>query len=313
MVTRLVSVMLDNINVSHGGPIMIVSKDKESICSIMAQFEEVLDDVEIVSADSDIFQMKKRVLTAGHNPEVVEPSHLRLLRRHVDEIEQLKSRTRNVQDHLRRIPSRLLGESELKSVMNDKHYRSLFFTMVTGAEDKLRDWLLADNEDVVARFSSGNHSFLSEDEVCYISDVWELDMESRYRLYGYWRNSYCERKSREWFDLVERFKTLLLLKKEVEEKLQLDALRGKKILGATLSSLPKIWTMLRDIKPQIIIVLESRSIPEPFMLPVITLNPHHIVLISDTRNIFDYRERWRPPMARCSSVLLNKGSPAVSF
>lgn len=287
MVTRLVSVMLDNINVSHGGPIMIVSKDKESICSIMAQFEEVLDDVEIVSADSDIFQMKKRVLTAGHNPEVVEPSHLRLLRRHVDEIEQLKSRTRNVQDHLRRIPSRLLGESELKSVMNDKHYRSLFFTMVTGAEDKLRDWLLADNEDVVARFSSGNHSFLSEDEVCYISDVWELDMESRYRLYGYWRNSYCERKSREWFDLVERFKTLLLLKKEVEEKLQLDALRGKKILGATLSSLPKIWTTLRDIKPQIIIVLESRSIPEPFMLPVITLNPHHIVLISDTRNIFD--------------------------
>ncbi|KAL3209755.1 hypothetical protein MRX96_009149 [Rhipicephalus microplus] len=287
MVTRLVSVMLDNINVSHGGPIMIVSKDKESICSIMAQFEEVLDDVEVVSADSDIFQMKKRVLTAGSNPGAVEPSHLRLLRRHVDEIEQLKSRARNVQDHLRRIPSRLLGESELKSVMNDKHYRSLFFTMVTGAEDKLRDWLLADNEDVVARFSSGNHSFLSEDEVCYISDVWELDMESRYRLYGYWRNSYCERKSREWFDLVERFKTLLLLKKEVEEKLQLDALRGKKILGATLSSLPKIWTMLRDIKPQIIIVLESRSIPEPFMLPVITLNPHHIVLISDTRNIFD--------------------------
>lgn len=290
MTTRLVSVMLDNINVSHAGPILIVSKDKESICSLMAHFEEVLDDVEVVSGDSDIFQMTKKVLSAGPNPEVVEPTPLRLLRRHVDELQQLKSRTRNQQDHLRRIPSRLLGESELKSVMSDKHYKSLFFTMVTGAEDKLRDWLLADNEDVVTRFSSGHHCSLSEDEVCYVSDVWALDMESRYRLYGYWRDKYCERKSREWLDLVGRFKTLLLLKDEVEEKLQFEALRVPKIIGATLSSLPKLWKTLRDIKPQIIIVLEARSIPEPFMFPVITLNPHHIVFISDTQNVFDVQE-----------------------
>lgn len=290
MTTRLVSVMLDNINVSHGGPILIVSKDKESLCSLMAQFEEVLDDVEVVSADSDILQITKKVMSTGPNPEVVEPTPMRLLRRHVDEIEQLKSRTRNLQDNIRRIPSRLLGESELKSVMNDKHYKSLFFTMVTGAEDKLRDWLLADNEDVVSRFSSGYHSSLSEDEVCYISDVWALDMESRYRLYGYWKNIYYERKSREWLDLVGRFKTLLALKKEVEEKLQFEALRAKKIVGATISSLPRIWSALRDIKPHIVVVLESRSIPEPFMFPVLTLNPHHIVLISDTQNVFDKRE-----------------------
>lgn len=290
MATRLVSVMLDNMNVAHGGPILIVSKDKESISSLMSQFEEMLDDIEVISAESDLFQMTKRVLSTGPNPEVAEPAPLRLLRRHVDELEQLKSRARNLQDNLRRIPSRLLGESELKSVMNDKHYKSLFFTMATGAEDKLRDWLLADNEDVVARFSSGNHGFLSEDEVCYISDVWALDMESRYRLYGYWRDNYYERKSREWLDLVGKFKTLLLLKEEAEEKLQLEAFRSKKIVAATLSSLPRVWRTLRDIKPHIIIVLESRSIPEPHMFPIITLNPHHIVLISDTQNVFDLRE-----------------------
>ncbi|XP_077525235.1 NFX1-type zinc finger-containing protein 1-like [Amblyomma americanum] len=290
MTTRLISVMLDNRDVSYGGPVLVVSKDKESLSSLMAHFEGALDDVEVVTAESDLFQITRQLLPSGPKSKVVESTALRLLRRHVDELEYLKARARTEQDILRCTPSRLLGESELKSVMSDKHYKSLFFTMATGAEDKLRDWLLADNEDVASRFSAEHHSSLSDEEVCYISDVWELDMESRYRLYDYWRDTYYDRKSREWADLVERFKTLLSLKKEVEEKLQFDALSTPKIVGATISSLQKVWSSLKDIRPQMIIVKEARSVPEPFMFPIIALNPHHIVLISDTQNIFDVLE-----------------------
>lgn len=288
--SRLISLILDNIDSLRKGPILVVSKDKEAISTLLEHFEEVLDEMEVITGDSDPSEMSKQSLSSPPNPNVMGSTSQRLLRQHNAQIEDLKSRSKIHQDNVRRSSSRLLAESELRSVMTCKHYKSLFFTMVSGAEDKLRDWLLADNKDVASRFSAGLSTCLSDDEVCYISDVWALDMESRYRLYNYWKERFFEKKSLEWLSLVERFRTALLLREEVEEQLRFDTLRGLKIVAVTVSSLIKMWKVLREVKPPVIIVQDSRLVPEPFMLPILTLDPHHILFISDTQNIFDAQD-----------------------
>ncbi|XP_077565121.1 NFX1-type zinc finger-containing protein 1-like [Haemaphysalis longicornis] len=285
--SKLVSLILDNMDNLRKGPVLVVSKDKESISTLLAHFEGVLDEIKVLSGDGDLSEMSKQLLASPPNSSALESTSQRLMRQHNADIENFKSRAKIHQGNLRRRSSGLLSESELRSVMTDKHYKSLFFTLASGAEDKLRDWLLADNKDVASRFSTGLSTCLSEDEVCYITDVWALDMESRYRLYNYWKEHYFEKKSLEWLSLVDKFRTALLLREEVEEKLRFDSLRGQKIVAVTVSSLIKLWKVLREVKPPVIIVQDSRLVPEPFMLPILTLDPHHILFFSDTQNIFD--------------------------
>lgn len=288
--SRIISLMLDNVDNLRKGPILVVSKDKEATSTLLAHFEGFLDEMEVITGDSDLTEISIQSLTSPANSGVKESTSQRLLSQHNADLENLKSRAKIHQDNLRRRSSGLLSESELRTVMTDKHYKSLFFTLASGAEDKLRDWLQADNDNVASRYSTGVSTCLSEDEVCYISDVWALDMESRYRLYNHWKEHYFEKKSLEWLSLVEKFRTALLLREEVEEKLLFDALRGLKIVAVTVSLLVKVWKVLREMKPPVIIVQDSRLIPEPFMLPILTLDPHHILFFSDTQNIFDAQD-----------------------
>ncbi|CAN7983170.1 unnamed protein product [Ixodes hexagonus] len=287
---QLVRVMLENSDVCQPeGPIVIVAKDEESLDRVLNELDAT-HVKKVNAALSDVSKLTKPATGARQVYEVVESASVRLLRQHTEELEQLRSVISMEQEHAGRVPSMLLGESELKSVMSDQHYKSLFFSQDTVRDNVLSTWMQLTNRDVVSRFFPANNKCLTDDEVCYLRDVWALDMESRYRLYIYWVSLYAAKKSRDVTELVERYKFVLMLQREVKEQMRAESLNDATIIGATVSSLSKLWKALRCPRPQMLVAHNSRDIPEAFLLPAVVLDPHHLVLFADTDNNLSDRD-----------------------
>ncbi|CAN7980229.1 unnamed protein product [Ixodes pacificus] len=310
---QLVGVMLDNIDVCQPeGPVIIVTKDEESLDRVFKEFENT----GVTKANAAFSYAGKPTNHATGTREiyeVVESASGRLLRQHTKELGQLRSVITMEQEHAGRIPSMLLGESELKSVMTDQHYKSLFFSQDTVRDNVLSTWMQLTNRDVVSRFFPGNEKCLTDDEVYYLKDVWALDMESRYRLYIYWVSRYASKKGRDVSELVERYRSILMLQREVQEQMHAEFLNDAKIIGATVSSLPKVWKTLRSPRPQMVVVHGSREIPEAFLLPAVVLDPHHLVLFADTDNKFSHQDDAGHSVDSLFNRLVQQGLPCCQL
>lgn len=279
---QVVHLFLDNKDICEtGGPVVLLTEDDKTLHTLM---ELVDSDSKVNAAQFDQAHPQRFIHCHKPRTDVTEAASDRLLLQHNKELEQLRSRISLEQEHVRRISSIVLGESELKSVMSDQHYRSLFFNQSIPRDNVLGSWLQTTNAEVVLKYSSKGQKCLTDDEVCYVSDVWDLDMASRYRLYNYWKSQYMVKRALDISSFVERYKIVLKLQSEVQEEMQAGAICEASVVGATVSSLPKVWKALRSSRPRIIIVQGSREIPESFLLPAITLDPHHMLLVADTEN-----------------------------
>lgn len=281
LIQHLIRIILDNRALCcPPGPILLMALTAEVLDSLMCPVLEYCHDIARVD-DSEDDMIKPFVLSRGKNSQ--EPKSLlnMLLEQHKKASSELKTRIALEQDKIRQIPSIMLTEDEVKCVMTDQHYRSLFFSLAATRGNVLSSWLQSDNAEVFSKFSSSGLKCLTDDEIRFINDVWSLDMESRYRLYNYWQRRYIAKRTIELGDLMQCFKSTLDLQHEVREVMHHMALKEAKIIGTTVSSLPKVWKSLQHSSPCIAIVFEARDIPEMFLFPIVTLNPRHLVLVSD--------------------------------
>ncbi|XP_064470677.1 NFX1-type zinc finger-containing protein 1-like [Ornithodoros turicata] len=261
------------------GRMLLVALRSEVLEALLTLVLEDCKDVVCVD-DSEDDMIKPFVLKQKNRQDSASVLHA-LHQEHKKEAGELKTRIALEQDRIRMVPTALLSENEIKCAMTDQHYRSLFFSTSNARGNIISFWLQTDNIEVSSRYGSPCLKDLTDDDVRHINDVWALDMESRYRLYSYWQSRYIEKLTAKLGMLMERFKFLVELQNEVQEALVHEALKGASVVGCTVSALPKVWKALRGSTPHIAILAEARSIPEVFLLPLVMLNPRHLVLVSD--------------------------------
>ncbi|KAJ9573473.1 hypothetical protein L9F63_009133, partial [Diploptera punctata] len=116
-------------------------------------------------------------------------------------------------------------------------------------------------------------------------DVWELNMEERWVLYGHW---ICQLKN-ELFKELERVHTKFTetTKKfeEVRHIEDLEILKNKLVVGLTTTGAARLQTLLQTLKPPIVIIEEAAEILEAHTVTAITSHCQHLILIGDHQQL----------------------------
>ncbi|NWV70453.1 ZNFX1 protein, partial [Malurus elegans] len=139
---------------------------------------------------------------------------------------------------------------------------------------------------------------MTELEANAIQDLWKLDLNSRWRLYRLWLETYRSfilediRESKQQYqDAAERMKELKL-------KEDLFILQEARIVGMTTTGAAKYRRILQHIKPQIVIVEEAAEVLEAHTITTLSKDCQHLILIGDhqqlqpSANVYDLAKNF---------------------
>ncbi|KAJ8042128.1 NFX1-type zinc finger-containing protein 1 [Holothuria leucospilota] len=139
--------------------------------------------------------------------------------------------------------------------------------------------------DTIIETKLSEPSFMTQEEVDCINDVWELDVQQRWRLYRFWVHMFIERRKkdlsvehREFNERTKEFKALILRER-------LAALRGISVIGATTTGAAKNNDLLKAIAPPIVVIEEAAEILEAHVITSLSANCQHLILIGDHQQL----------------------------
>ncbi|TRZ20766.1 hypothetical protein HGM15179_006244 [Zosterops borbonicus] len=139
---------------------------------------------------------------------------------------------------------------------------------------------------------------MTELEANAIQDVWQLDLNSRWRLYRFWLKIY-QGVIRE--DILQHEQQYQAAAKRLEEqKLEQDLciLNNASIVGMTTTGAAKYRRILQYIEPQIVIVEEAAEVLEAHTITTLSKNCQHLILIGDhqqlqpSANVYDLAKNF---------------------
>ncbi|NWI90883.1 ZNFX1 protein, partial [Pitta sordida] len=136
-----------------------------------------------------------------------------------------------------------------------------------------------------------------------IQDLWQLDMNSRWRLYRLWLQSY-QRYIRQSY-LLNEYEYQQAAERLKELKLQKDfcILQEAKIVGMTTTGAAKYHRILQYIQPQIVIVEEAAEVLEAHTITTLGKACQHLILIGDhqqlqpSANVYDLARNFNLEMS----------------
>ncbi|XP_032931022.1 NFX1-type zinc finger-containing protein 1 isoform X2 [Catharus ustulatus] len=141
-------------------------------------------------------------------------------------------------------------------------------------------------------------STMSELEANAIQNVWQLDLNSRWRLYRLWLKTYqgfirdeILQHEEEYQQAAERLKRL---------KLQQDlyVINKARIVGMTTTGAAKYRQILQFIEPRIVIVEEAAEVLEAHTITTLSKSCQHLILIGDhqqlqpSANVYDLAKNF---------------------
>ncbi|XP_066055411.1 NFX1-type zinc finger-containing protein 1 [Chamaea fasciata] len=139
---------------------------------------------------------------------------------------------------------------------------------------------------------------MTELEANAIQDVWQLDLNSRWRLYRLWLKTY-QGFIRE--DILEHEQQYQAAAERLEEqKLEQDLciLNNASIVGMTTTGAAKYRRILQYIEPPIVIVEEAAEVLEAHTITTLSKNCQHLILIGDhqqlqpSANVYDLAKNF---------------------
>ncbi|XP_065610473.1 NFX1-type zinc finger-containing protein 1 [Cyrtonyx montezumae] len=139
---------------------------------------------------------------------------------------------------------------------------------------------------------------MSELEASAIRDVWQLDMNSRWRLYRLWLQTYqgfirrrILRHEQQYQEAAERLAELRLQE-------DLCILKDAKVVGMTTTGAAKYRQILQKVQPRIVIVEEAAEVLEAHTITTLSKACQHLILIGDhqqlqpSANVYDLAKNF---------------------
>ena len=129
-------------------------------------------------------------------------------------------------------------------------------------------------------------SVLSQDERALSERIlWDLKLEDRWRLYRTWVQDYILDCDADWRRCKESYFQYAKRLEEVKEMETLHILRTAKVVGMTTTGAARLHSVLKNLKPVIMIVEEAAEVLEAHIVASLTRSCQHLILIGDHQQL----------------------------
>ncbi|XP_064247770.1 NFX1-type zinc finger-containing protein 1 [Passer domesticus] len=139
---------------------------------------------------------------------------------------------------------------------------------------------------------------MTELEANAVRDVWQLDLNSRWRLYRLWLQTYQGFIREDIRDHEEQYQEAARKLKELKLEQDLCILSSARIVGMTTTGAAKYRRILQYIEPRIVIVEEAAEVLEAHTITTLSSECQHLILIGDhqqlqpSANVYDLAKNF---------------------
>ncbi|XP_043946062.1 NFX1-type zinc finger-containing protein 1 [Protopterus annectens] len=139
---------------------------------------------------------------------------------------------------------------------------------------------------------------MTAEEVDEITDIWSLDVNTRWRLYRHWLCMFQADIRKKILQHEQQFQIAADRLMELREKEDRLLLQDARIIGMTTTGAAKYRRVLQAVKPTIVIVEEAAEVLEAHIITTLSRNCQHLILIGDhqqlrpSANVYDLAQNF---------------------
>ncbi|XP_008580068.1 PREDICTED: NFX1-type zinc finger-containing protein 1 isoform X2 [Galeopterus variegatus] len=139
---------------------------------------------------------------------------------------------------------------------------------------------------------------MTEAEASEIWDVWQLDLNSRWRLYRLWLQMYQADARRKILSYERQYRTSAERMAELRLQEDLHILKDAQVIGMTTTGAAKYRQILQKVEPRIVIVEEAAEVLEAHTIATLSKACQHLILIGDhqqlrpSANVYDLAKNF---------------------
>ena len=115
--------------------------------------------------------------------------------------------------------------------------------------------------------------------------LWRLTSSERWKLYRTWVHQYKNQRQDNVKYMMSEYDRHTRRLAEVREQESLYLMRRAKVVGMTTTGAAKVHSMLRQLKPSIVIVEEAAEVLEAHIVASLTPSCQHLILIGDHQQL----------------------------
>ncbi|NXP22050.1 ZNFX1 protein, partial [Scytalopus superciliaris] len=210
--------------------------------------------------------------------EIPEMADLIEAERMIEDEKAAKSWRRKEEDH---ISVHILASMMLAMKLEDEEegtpqQETMQWEMTAGQKRKMRQKMKAELR---------KQNAMTEAEAKAIQDLWQLDLNSRWRLYRLWLQTYQGFIRRRILRHEQRYQAAAERLKELKLQEDLCILKKARIVGMTTTGAAKYRQILQKIEPRIVIVEEAAEVLEAHTITTLSKACQHLILIGDHQQL----------------------------
>ena len=144
-----------------------------------------------------------------------------------------------------------------------------------------------------------SEEFMTGDEEMHLDDIYRLETKDRWRLYRLWRKRAEEHHQKLFKTRQDEYDQAVERKQEIARMEEYEVLRKACVIGMTTTCAAKYRSILKEIRPRIVIVEEAAEVLEAHIIASLTPGCQHLILIGDhqqlrpTPAVYDLAKRYK--------------------
>ncbi|KAL8573704.1 hypothetical protein ACOMHN_018979 [Nucella lapillus] len=126
---------------------------------------------------------------------------------------------------------------------------------------------------------------MTEAEERQVRNIWNLDLQKRWRLYRLWTHRLCQDLQRELRTKEERYDDLAKRHKETLMQEDKHILKTATVVAMTTTAAARYQGVLQEVNPRVIVVEEAAEVLEGHVITTLNQNCQHLILIGDHKQL----------------------------
>ena len=144
-----------------------------------------------------------------------------------------------------------------------------------------------------------SEEFMTGDEEMHLDDIYRLETKDRWRLYRLWRKRAEEHHEKLFKTRQDEYDQAVEREQEITRMEEYEILCKACVIGMTTTCAAKYRSILKEIRPRIVIVEEAAEVLEAHIIASLTPGCQHLILIGDhqqlrpTPAVYDLAKRYK--------------------
>ena len=130
-----------------------------------------------------------------------------------------------------------------------------------------------------------SEGLMTGDEEMYLDDIYRLNTKDRWRLYRLWRKRAEEHHQKLFKTRQGEYDQAVEREQEIARMEEYEILRKACVIGMTTTCAAKYRSILKEIRPRIVIVEEAAEVLEAHIIASLTPGCQHLILIGDHQQL----------------------------